>query len=228
MDAVVADRVRTDRLVDIVMPSGSYTPRPAEVEMVASGLGAMEFFLGGEPRQRELFRDCINWDRVFLIRYAGETAGYITYHCPDGVVYNVRFADFIRTYGIGSAWLRYLIYQGFHRVVRSRFCYIERVILKRKFRGKGLGKPFFKACIDYLVGIGHEVIELDAYHKNEPVIHMYQSLGFQILRTMRFPLLKRALPDSVVCRMRFQAVSRHGASHDSHSKARGKLPEESR
>ncbi|GAA4812620.1 GNAT family N-acetyltransferase [Litoribaculum gwangyangense] len=57
----------------------------------------------------------------------------------------------------------------------------DHVFIEETYRGKGLGKQFFKWIYDYVSGKGCEAVELNTYVTNYPSHKFYYNQGFNIL-----------------------------------------------
>lgn len=57
----------------------------------------------------------------------------------------------------------------------------DHVFIEEKYRGKGLGKQFFKWIYDYASSKGYEAMELNAYVTNAASHKFYFNEGFKIL-----------------------------------------------
>ena len=58
---------------------------------------------------------------------------------------------------------------------------VDHVFIDDAYRGKGLGKQFFKWIYDYVKQKGYEAVELNTYVQNYPSHKFYYNEGFQIL-----------------------------------------------
>ena len=76
--------------------------------------------------------------------------------------------------GVSGLWFCTRHYSG--KSVEPDHVYIEEA-----YRGKGIGKQFFKWIYDYVKSKGYETIELNAYVSNSPSHKFYLNEGFKIL-----------------------------------------------
>ncbi len=58
---------------------------------------------------------------------------------------------------------------------------VDHVYIDGDYRGKGLGKLFFKWIYDYVKQKGYEAVELNSYVQNHPSHKFYYNEGFNIL-----------------------------------------------
>lgn len=58
---------------------------------------------------------------------------------------------------------------------------VDHVYIDDNYRGKGLGKQFFKWIYNYVKQKGYEAVELNTYVQNYPSHKFYYNEGFEIL-----------------------------------------------
>ena len=56
----------------------------------------------------------------------------------------------------------------------------DHVYIDEAYRGKGLGKQFFKWIYDYVLSKGYEAVELNTYVSNHPSHKFYYNEGYEI------------------------------------------------
>ena len=61
--------------------------------------------------------------------------------------------------------------------------YLSKMGLNARFRGKGLGRALVQRFLEEGWGYGFERYRLDVHVGNEPAIHCYSSLGFEVFHT---------------------------------------------
>ena len=76
--------------------------------------------------------------------------------------------------GVSGLWYCTRHYSG--RSVEPDHVYIDEA-----YRGKGLGKQFFKWIYEYVLNKGYETVELNTYVSNYPSHKFYYNEGFKIL-----------------------------------------------
>ena len=58
--------------------------------------------------------------------------------------------------------------------------YVKRVIVHPDFRGRGLSKYLLNHVIDFAASLNLKEIDLHVWDQNQPAIHLYESLGFEL------------------------------------------------
>ena len=76
--------------------------------------------------------------------------------------------------GVSGMWFCTRHYSG-------RSVEVDHVYIDDNYRGKGLGKLFFKWIYDYVKQKGYETMELNTYVQNNPSHKFYYNEGFDIL-----------------------------------------------
>ena len=76
--------------------------------------------------------------------------------------------------GISGLWFCTRHYSG-------KSVEVDHVYIDDDYRGKGLGKQFFKWIYDYAKQRGYESVELNTYVQNYPSHKFYYNEGFEIL-----------------------------------------------
>ncbi len=93
------------------------------------------------------------------------------------VTQNYEWADIFdgeKLIGVSGMWFCTRHYSG--KSVEVDYVYID-----DDYRGKGLGKQFFKWIYNYVKQKGYEAVELNTYVQNYPSHKFYYNEGFKIL-----------------------------------------------
>jgi len=93
----------------------------------------------------------------------------ITQNYECAVIY-----DDVKLIGVTGLWYCTRHYAG-------KSVEVDHVYIADSYRGKGLGKQFFKWIYDYVKTKGCEAVELNTYVQNYPSHKFYYNEGFEIL-----------------------------------------------
>lgn len=93
----------------------------------------------------------------------------ITQNYECAVIY-----DNVKLIGVTGLWYCTRHYAG-------KSVEVDHVYIEDNYRGKGIGKQFFKWIYDYVKTKGCESVELNTYVQNYPSHKFYYNEGFEIL-----------------------------------------------
>ncbi|GAB2793202.1 hypothetical protein GCM10027275_42760 [Rhabdobacter roseus] len=76
-------------------------------------------------------------------------------------------------------------------IYEESWCYLRFVTVDKKYGGQGIGRKLTEKCIQYAVDHGEQTIALHTSEMMSPARHIYESLGFTILREIEPRLGKK-------------------------------------
>ncbi len=93
------------------------------------------------------------WTRIYVCEYCGDLAGMLVCHYEES--------------------------DAFNRLRRRG--YIAETLVRKAYRGKGLGKKLVRTACSWLKGMGVDFIELQVAPGNEDALAFWEGQGFQPL-----------------------------------------------
>ena len=79
---------------------------------------------------------------------------------------------------------------------------VNDLIVDSCYRGKGLGSALLRGCVEIAQSEDIQLVEIAAAHWNEPVVKMYERLGFE-----KDPVLPYCSYDVIVNRLRSRRIN---------------------
>ena len=64
-------------------------------------------------------------------------------------------------------------------LINFDFIEIMNIVVKKKYRKKGIGKELLEKIIDFSIEENFDIIDLEVNSKNEPAINLYRKFGFK-------------------------------------------------
>ena len=64
-------------------------------------------------------------------------------------------------------------------LINFDFIEIMNIVVKKKYRKKGIGKELLEKIIDFSIEKNFDIIDLEVNSKNEPAINLYRKFGFK-------------------------------------------------
>ena len=161
-------------------------PAPEEaIRLVASGRGALSFFLGNESRRAQILRRHLRWDRLIVAYEHAQPIGFVAFQIKGIGRYAPRPADFAGVFGIaGGAW-RYAAFWIIE--YRGRFVpfYLYGLKVEAYARRRGVGSALMKAAEAVAVRHGAAAVELEVAADNPAAQAMYARLGYSEKKVVR-------------------------------------------
>ncbi len=85
---------------------------------------------------------------------------------------------------------------------KEKIASILKFAVDPNFQGRGIGKKFFSAIIDFIRQRGGEVVQLHALTDNFPAINLYESFGLKITERLK-DFYKKTHEDGFLMELKF-------------------------
>ena len=160
-------------------------------------------FLGEGPRARDLLARSMNPGYAIVATCGGQLAGLAGYQDRDGNLFDVRWREMARSYGLVSGSVR-LVAMGLllSRKQRPGSLLMDGIAVAPEMRGQGIGTRLLAAVCEHARAGGYNAVRLDVLDNNPRARALYERKGFVPLRHEALPLLKPLFGFSGVTEMR--------------------------
>ena len=126
-----------------------------------------------------------------------------------GQRYLVRASrPFTHQFGLLGGMARFWALHFFKEPLRKNELLINAVAVRADMRGRGIGTQMLLASRTFAQSLGLHALRLSVVDTNPDARRLYERLGFQHMRTSRFPLLRRLKGFSAVTSMRWPVAER--------------------
>lgn len=146
--------------------------------------------LGNPEEVAQFFKDKINTTRaISAISKDNELLGISGFQLGGTSLTNIKFATFIKKYGIIIGTFKALIFMliFYRKPDNKKQLLMDGIVVKEGNRGKGIGKQLFDELEKFAIQNNMTSIKLDVIDENPKAKKLYESIGFVPTKYRKIP-----------------------------------------
>jgi ribosomal protein S18 acetylase RimI-like enzyme len=145
-------------------------------------------------------------DQIMIAVQNQQLAGVVGLEYNNQYFFDLKTSAFVQTYGWLRGIIKMMLFLPFAQHHHDGELTIGAIAVSPTMRGQGVGTQLLQAVFDYARKHDFRSVSLEVVDTNPHAQRLYQQMGFVVIKTRRYPYLKRLMGFSAVTAMKKDIV----------------------